>query len=85
MSRIRITCKAPEPIQVKEFVPGYSAVCSIPASWTDVYVTLISDDGTEHAITNVEGVTWRVKQGEAATATLEFTDVDIDAEAEVST
>lgn len=82
MSRLRITCKAERPIERREFVPGFPVMLSIPASWSDVSVTLVSDDGTEHEITNVEGITWRVSQGEMATATLEFTDVDLDVEAE---
>lgn len=82
MSRLRITCKSASPIERKEFTQGYSVILSTPASWTDVFVTLIADDGTEQAITNIEGIAWSVRQGEAATATLEFIDVDLNVEAE---
>lgn len=77
MSRLRIVCKAQQPSK-----PG--ALAFFVPSFADLSVTLISEDGSEHPITNISGITWTVKQGpEAASATLTFEDVEIDAEAHV--
>ena len=80
MSRLRITCKAPpDPPRV----PGDIRISWVP-SWKDVRVVLAADDGTEHDVDNVELVTFSCRQGEVATATLTFVDVEINAEAEVT-
>lgn len=84
MSRVRIVCKAPSrpepdprsPIRINGVVP----------SMTDTEVFAVADDGTEVPLDNVQAITFRVAcDGEAATATLEVVDVEIDAEARVET
>jgi hypothetical protein len=85
VSRIRITCKSPAPVERREFVPGYPVIVSTPASWTDTEVLLVADDGTEHAITNISAIRWSAQQGtELPVATLEFFDVDLDVDVEVT-
>jgi hypothetical protein len=80
VSRLRIVCKG-EPFRPTEL--GRIFIFSTPAYWPDTYVTLIADDGTEHAITNVTRVAWRCAQGnEPAMARLDFEDVDVELEAE---
>lgn len=84
MSRLRIVCKD-EPVRRHEYVSGYPVSVHRPATWSDTFLTLISDDGTEHPITNVSGVTYRAAQGsELATATLEFFDVDVELDVDLS-
>jgi hypothetical protein len=46
-------------------------------------VVLVADDGAEHDVDNVLSVSFSVRAGEVATATLTFEDVEISAEAEV--
>lgn len=71
MSRLRIRCKAPSTV--------------MPSSFLDVDVCIIGADGAETKLTNVSAITWRVRNdGEQATATLEFTDVDVEVDAEAS-
>ncbi len=79
MSRIRITCKAPPD---PPHVPGDIRISWVP-SWQDVRVVLVADDGAEHDVDNVLSVSFSVRAGEVATATLTFEDVEISAEAEV--
>lgn len=78
MSKLRIVCKAPQS-------QGNPQV-QVAASWFDVSVFVVGDDGIEHAVDNVSAVSWKCEQGKEATAVLEFVDVEIDAEgsAEVS-
>lgn len=80
MTRLRIVCKAPPD---PPHVPGDIRIGWVP-SWQDVRVVLVADDGVEHDVDNVESVAFSVRQGEVATATLTFADVEIDAEAEVA-
>lgn len=81
MSRIRITCKA----KPQEHAPQGSQfpviLGSIP-SFDDVEVALVDDDGAERSIHNVSSVSFSVREGEIATATLTFLDVEVDLDAE---
>lgn len=82
MSRLRIVCKG-EPFRPSIPMPevGY-AIGAMPAVWHDIELTLVADDGTEHAITNVTRVVWSAEQGQMATARLDFDDVDVELEAD---
>lgn len=76
MSRLRITCVG-DPVERKEFVPGFPVVLSRAAYWADLELELVDDEGNAHAITNVERVEWIAEQGtEAARAIVHFIDVD---------
>lgn len=82
MSTIRIRCVAPPQ------APGSSS--SFPAcngflpSWSDTTVSVVGDDGAEVVLSNVEAVSFTVRaDGEPATATLTFIDVDVDLVGEV--
>ena len=64
--------------------PRWPVINATPAQWCDVFLELVDDDGKTHPIHNVTGITWRAAQGtEPASATIDFFDVDIDAELEV--
>ncbi len=81
MSRIRIVCKTEPPRQDSRF-PRIFMV----AGWKDVDVRLVDDDGSEHPITNVTSIVFRCAQGlEPASATLEFENVELDAELDEDT
>lgn len=54
-----------------------------PASWEDVRVTLVADDGSEHDMSGVTSVSFSVREGEIAKATVTFLDPDVDLDAEV--
>lgn len=64
MSRIRIEIKAN---------PSGDMV----TNWSGARVFLVCDDGSEHAIDNVEGVTIRCRQGEVSSATIDVEDVEL--------
>lgn len=72
MSRIGIKCKAPK-------APPGAKYTLIP---DNVEATVTEDNGDSYALDNVTSITWRCKVGEEATATLEFVNVKIDAEAD---
>lgn len=83
MSRIRIVCKAPSPSRPEPH-STFPTFAGQVASWPDVDLTAIGDDGTEVALYNVTAVTFRAAQGpKPASATIEFINVEIDAEAEL--
>ncbi len=102
MTKIRITCRAPESPGRCPNVDNYADRCErqtghagkclygpapfptvhgVSAAWEDVHVLAVAADGTEHDITNVEGITWSCRAGEEARATIDFVDVEIDAAA----
>jgi hypothetical protein len=74
MSRLRIVCKAPP---ATEPSPGLPRLNLVP-TYEDMAFTLVDDAGVEHAITNVSAVCFECKQGEMATATLDFFDVELE-------
>lgn len=78
MSRIRIRCAGPAP-----FRTHLGLTVNNPATFHDLAVTLVDDDGTERPITNVRSVAFGVRAGEMATAALELFDVDVDVVAEL--
>lgn len=67
MSRIRIRCVGAPP----------------GATFYDLTVAMVDDDGTEHPVSNVRSVAFGVRAGEMATAAIEFFDVDVDVIAEL--
>ena len=79
MSRVRIRCVGAPPTRVAAF----GITVNNPATFHDLAVTLVDDDGTEHPVTNVRSVAFGVRAGEMATAALEFFDVDVDIVAEL--
>jgi len=76
--KIRITCRAP----VRPTTWGSCSFSVLP-SFLDTAIIGVEDDGTEHRITNVSAVSFRVAAGEEATATLEFFDVEADIETQL--
>ena len=63
----------------------YPTVNGRVAEWFDVFLEHIDDDGKGTPIHNVTSITWRAAQGNSPTsATIEFFDVEIDAELEVA-
>ena len=78
MSTIRIRCVAPPPAPAASTSPFPLCNGFIP-SWSDTTVSVIGDDGSEVVLSNVEAVSFTVRaDGEPATATLTFIDVDVD-------
>jgi hypothetical protein len=81
--RIRVTCKAPD----RPAPPASQGVTihGCCASWPDVRVVAIADDGTETELTNVTGVRFAWEAGnEAATVVLTMVDVDVEVEGKPS-
>lgn len=86
MSRLRIVCKGEElPRRERELaslgmIPRVNA---LPATWPDLFLELVDDDGKAHAIHNVTRVEWLAEQGpEATSAVVHFFDVDVELEVE---
>ena len=80
MARICIRCKVHQDPAGKT---GYPLINGFPASWADVEVVVVHNDGTEEHLHDVEEATWTCKAGsEYATATLKFIGVELDVEAE---
>lgn len=77
MSRVRIRCVG------SPAVVSHGLRIETAATFHDLAVTLVDDDGTEHPITNVRSAAFGVRAGEVATAALEFFDVDVDIVAEL--
>lgn len=77
MSRIRIRCVGAPPGFVNELRFDH------PATFYDLTVAMVDDDGTEHPVSNVRSVAFGVRAGEMATAAIEFFDVDVDVIAEL--
>lgn len=83
MSTIRIRCVAPPPSPASPSSPFPICNGFLP-SWSDTVVSVIGDDGSEVVLSNVEAVSFTVRaDGEPATATLTFIDVDVDLVGEV--
>lgn len=77
MSRVRIRCVGAPPVVAHGFRVEH------PATFHDLAVAIVDDDGTEHPVTNVRSVAFGVRAGEMATAAIEFFDVDVDVIAEL--
>jgi len=77
VTRVRIRCVGAPPVVSDGFR------IETPATFHDLAVTLVDDDGTEHPVTNVRSVAFGVRAGEMATAALELFDVDVDIVAEL--
>jgi hypothetical protein len=89
MAHIRIRCRLPKPIAapIEQRTPGgpYPLINGLVASWQDVEVHLIEDDGTERAWCGVQSVEWssRADDNGPVTAKVELLNVEIDVVAEV--
>lgn len=78
--RIRIVCKRPPQ---PEQVPGSPFRTMLWPSWYDAEVFAVDDAGVEHPIHAARAVSFSVREGEEATATITFGDVECDVEAKV--
>ena len=85
MAHIRICCFLPQPASsliegVKaKGTAGFPVINGLVASWPDVEVFLIEDDGTERALRGVKSVEWSACVGrEPCTAKLELYNVELD-------
>jgi len=84
MSRLRIVCK-PEVDPAHVPSKWHPRVHAPLPDFSNIAVSSISDEGVETVLDNVTAVTFRCAQdGKPATAVLEFADVDVDVEAEVT-
>lgn len=72
MSRLRLVCSAPPMSTVGGVTSG------VLPSMGDLRVTVLSDDGAETELTNVESVTWTCSGAEPARVTITFVDTEAD-------
>lgn len=70
--RFKIICKPPRPPQ--------GSIFNRLADGTDVRIVAITDDGKEHAVTNVDSISFYVRHGELVYAKFGIFDVDLDVE-----
>lgn len=71
--RIRIVCKRPPQ---PERVPGSPFRVAVWPSWYDVEVYAVDEAGVEHPIHDARAVTFSVREGEEANATITFGNVE---------
>lgn len=75
--RLRIVCK------VEHEERGVVALARRYADISDVRVVALEDDGTEHEVSGVTGITWSVRMGESSKASITIEGAEIDVPAEV--
>lgn len=79
MSRLRIQCSTPQgPTTGDGRLPRLNGRL---AGFEDVRITVVSHDGTETPVHNVESIRVDAVPGWPVKATLTFTDVELDVEA----
>ena len=91
MAHVRIRCRLPQPTtgMIAGVAPkgtaGFPMICGLVASWPDVEVFIVEDDGTERAWLGVKSVEWSARAGdEPITAKIELFNVELDVMAEVT-